>query len=190
MSALPVVLEVSILAPALLPVVAVQPESVPRRRRPESESRVAREVPKTTHQLPVPLLALSKPLPATEAPFAVAPAPLPEAQPSPSEPRPEAPNLPVTPPSFNAAYLSNPAPRYPLASRRSGEQGTVTLRVLVTRDGVAARVELDRSSGSPHLDAAALETVKAWRFAPARRGAEALDSWFLVPIVFRLEGTS
>lgn len=98
--------------------------------------------------------------------------------------------VPVAPPSFDAAYLSNPPPRYPMASRRAGEQGTVMLRVLVSREGAAARVELERSSGSAHLDAAARETVKAWRFTPARRGAEAIESWMIVPVVFRLEGSS
>ena len=93
-----------------------------------------------------------------------------------------------TPLRFNAAYLSNPAPRYPDAARRSGEQGTVTLRVRVKRDGVASEVAVEKSSGSQHLDAAALEAVKAWRFTPARRGAEPVESWMLVPIVFRLEG--
>ncbi|HXF67131.1 MAG TPA: energy transducer TonB, partial [Burkholderiales bacterium] len=95
---------------------------------------------------------------------------------------------PVTPPRLDASYLRNPPPRYPLAARRAGEQGTVLLRVLVARDGQPARVELERSSGSRHLDAAALEAVKAWRFIPARRGTEPLESWVLVPIVFRLEG--
>jgi protein TonB len=94
------------------------------------------------------------------------------------------------PASFNAAYLQNPLPRYPVAARRAGEQGTVILRVLVSREGAAVRVELDKSSGSPHLDAAARETVKAWRFTPARRGAETMESWIVVPVVFRLEGAS
>lgn len=94
----------------------------------------------------------------------------------------------VAPPQHDAAYLRNPAPRYPLAARRAGEQGTVTLRVLVARDGLPMRVELERSSGSRHLDAAALEAVRAWRFVPARRGSDPVESWVLVPIVFRLEG--
>jgi protein TonB len=96
----------------------------------------------------------------------------------------------IAPPAFNAAYLRNPAPRYPLMARRRGEQGTVTLRVLVTRDGFPARVSVERTSGSGQLDSAALETVKTWRFAPARQGSEPIDAWVLVPVVFRLEGTS
>jgi len=99
-------------------------------------------------------------------------------------------NVAVVPTASNAAYLSNPAPVYPLASRRAGEQGTVALRVRVSPDGLATRVVVERSSGSPHLDAAAREAVKAWRFTPAHRGADAVESWMLVPIVFRLEGSS
>jgi protein TonB len=122
----------------------------------------------------------------------------------PSQASPEAPSVPdakaqvprpddapeITPPAFNAAYLRNPAPRYPLIARRHGEQGTVTLRVLVTREGRPASVSVERTSGSGHLDSAALETVKTWRFVPARQGRESIEAWVLVPIVFRLEGTS
>ena len=96
----------------------------------------------------------------------------------------------LQPAPVGAGYLRNPAPRYPEAARRSGEQGMVTLRVRVARDGAASGVTVEKSSGSPHLDAAALEAVRAWRFSPARRGTETIESWMLVPIVFRLEGAS
>jgi len=106
------------------------------------------------------------------------------AAPAPPAPRSE----PVTtPPAFNAAYLRNPPPRYPLAARRNGDEGTVMLRVLVTVDGAAARVELDRSSGSASLDNAALDAVRNWRFVPARRGSQNVEDWVRVPVVFRIE---
>jgi len=94
---------------------------------------------------------------------------------------------PETPPSFRAGYLRNPEPPYPTASRRLGEQGTVQLRVLVTADGHAARVDVHRSSGSPRLDEAASAAVRAWRFVPAKRGATPVEAVVIVPIVFRLE---
>lgn len=106
----------------------------------------------------------------------------------------EAPSIessaPVTPPSFNAAYLRNPAPRYPVTARRNGEQGTVTLKVLVTREGFASSVSVEKTSGSAALDQAAADAVRSWRFAPARQGAQPVEAWVLVPIVFKLEGTS
>lgn len=93
-----------------------------------------------------------------------------------------------TPPVFNAAYLDNPAPAYPALSRRSGEQGRVLLRVLVNAAGRADDVQLRSSSGSARLDEAARETVRRWRFVPARRGDEAVPAWVLVPISFSLGG--
>ncbi len=93
----------------------------------------------------------------------------------------------ASPPSFNAAYLRNPPPLYPLVARRNGEQGTVTLKVRVTREGMAASVAVEKTSGSFHLDNAALETVRTWRFVPARQGTQPVEAWVLVPVVFRLE---
>lgn len=88
---------------------------------------------------------------------------------------------------FDAAYLNNPAPAYPALARRLGEEGTVRLRVWVTRDGRAGKVELARSTGSPRLDRTALETVSRWRFEPARENGTAIEQWVIVPIKFKLE---
>jgi periplasmic protein TonB len=154
---------------------------------------------------PAPQVAPRAPPPPTAAPpLAAAPAeaspapPLADAGPKQEQPAvPQAsaaapvvttaPREPVSPPDFRAAYLRNPPPGYPTAARRNGEEGTVTLRVLVSTEGAPREVMLERSSGSSSLDAAALATVKSWRFTPARRGGEAQEAWVLVPIVFRLE---
>jgi protein TonB len=95
--------------------------------------------------------------------------------------------LSVVSPRFDAAYLQNPAPAYPPLARRMGERGRVLLRVLVTAEGTADRVELNTSSGSSRLDIAALETVQRWHFVPARQGERAVAAWVLVPISFSLE---
>lgn len=100
---------------------------------------------------------------------------------------PAPPPVAVTPPAFNAAYLRNPPPRYPPAARRNGHEGRVMLKVLVNPDGAPARVEVDQSSGSPLLDGAALDAVRGWRFVPARRGAQNVEGWVRVPLVFRLD---
>ena len=88
---------------------------------------------------------------------------------------------------FDADYLKNPAPPYPPQSRRIGEEGKVILRVFVTTDGGAQQVEIKTSSGSDRLDESAQRTVRRWKFIPARRGGIAVESWVLVPIVFKLE---
>ena len=88
---------------------------------------------------------------------------------------------------FDADYLHNPAPPYPPQSRRMSEEGKVILRVEVSAEGRAANVEIKTSSGSARLDESALRTVRSWRFIPAKRGETAVDSWVLVPIIFKLE---
>lgn len=159
------------------------PQEAKRRRapsqpKPDFRSESAKSSPSadaSPAEPPAPTTMTSPPGPTSPAP----------GPPAPSLALPE-----LTPPAFNASYLRNPPPRYPPIARRNGEQGTVTLRVLVTQEGVPARVNIEQTSGSRHLDTAALEAVKTWRFVPARRGAEPVEAWVLVPIVFRLEGAS
>jgi protein TonB len=155
---------------------------------------------------PEPVRRASAP-PAREAPpppvIAAASEPVPDAQPLAPAPSgeivslaaPESPvgraepvaSLPVTPPDFGASYLRNPAPAYPLASRRLREQGRVLLRVYVTAAGEVQQVLLHESSGHARLDDAAREAVVRWRFVPAKQGTRALAAWVLVPVRFALE---
>jgi periplasmic protein TonB len=122
--------------------------------------------------------------------FSVAPSRLPEAGPIALDPKMVAANATLTPPGFDAKYLNNPPPVYPLAARRVGEQGTVLLRVMVKRDGLPLSVDIEKSSGSRNLDVAARDAVWGWRFVPATLGTDPIESWVLVPVVFRLDGSS
>jgi len=134
---------------------------------------------------PAPTPAPATP-PAETPPAAPAAAPAPVAPPAASASSAAVPVV-ATPARFDADYLQNPAPPYPSLARKLGEQGRVVLRAHVQPDGRAATVEVRQSSGSPRLDAAALDTVRRWRFAPARQGEQAVASWVLIPISFRLE---
>ena len=172
---------VSLIAP---PQVVEKPQELPKPL--PVKARVQR--PKTTE--PQPLIAA-----ATEAPAPVtapSPAPQPLAPGADPPPPPSAASAaipaPFVPPNFNAAYLDNPPPPYPALARRMGEQGKVVLRVLVNATGAADKVELRAGSGFMRLDNIALETVKRWRFIPARQGSKAVAAWVLIPITFTLEG--
>lgn len=140
----------------------------------------------------------------TQAPAPVKAEPKP-VEPKPAEPVPEqaieaspsatlassdssssAPSSTVVAPRFDAAYLNNPAPAYPMQSRRLNEAGKVLLRVQVSEAGNALQVQLHQSSGHSRLDQAALDAVKRWRFIPARRGDVAISEWVIVPITFNL----
>lgn len=76
-------------------------------------------------------------------------------------------------------YLNNPKPRYPTISLAEGEEGVVTLRVMVEVDGRPSSVEIVKSSGYRRLDKSALETVRdKYRFIPAKRfGVPVRDSY-------------
>ncbi|MBI5063722.1 MAG: energy transducer TonB [Desulfatitalea sp.] len=84
-------------------------------------------------------------------------------------------------------YDLNPPPVYPSAARRRNLQGTVLLEVLVDREGQAAKVEVLRGSGHEMLDRSALDSVRRWRFTPARRGDRAQEMRVQVPVRFQLE---
>ena len=116
-------------------------------------------------------------LPAPAAPVAMPPVEIKAAPPA----------EPHVQPRFDADYLKNPAPNYPPLSRKMGEEGKVILRVLVSAQGSAESVEIRTSSGSQRLDDAAVNTVKHWKFIPAKRGDTAVQSAVLVPIIFKLE---
>lgn len=129
--------------------------------------------------VPSPVQAISVPVP-PEQPVAVA-----AAEPAPPAPQPAA-AAPITPPDFRAGQLDNPAPAYPYLSRKAREEGVVLLRVLVSREGRAKQLQVDKSSGSSRLDDAALQTVRKWRFLPARRAGEPVEAWVIVPVTFSL----
>lgn len=83
-------------------------------------------------------------------------------------------------------YELNPPPKYPRAAYRRNYQGTVKLDVRVTVNGSAAEVRIAQSSGYAILDRCALNTVRKWRFSPARRGGRPFEMWVEVPVRFEL----
>ncbi|WP_291711334.1 energy transducer TonB [Limnobacter sp. CACIAM 66H1] len=136
-----------------------------------------------------------KPTPKPEPVREVAQEPVQQAAPTPpappsapvqqATPAPEAP-APVTPPRTDAAHLNNPAPQYPALSRRLGEQGRVMLDVYILPDGSVGEIKLNRSSGFPRLDNAALQAVKTWKYVPAKRGDKPIPFWYVQPVSFVL----
>ncbi len=175
------------------PPVIEPPKPLPMETRPKPPDRpkakpepVPREVPPPEQPRTAPILTAPPEAPLAPA-AAVAPAQKPAPQPPPEAPRPTAALAPVTAPRSDAAYLNNPRPAYPLAARRRGDQGTVLIRVLVTAEGLAASVTLEKTSNHPALDEAALTAVKSWRFVPARQGGQAVEAPYVVPIVFKVE---
>lgn len=172
----------------------VAPPAPPKRAEPEPPKppEKPRVVPKPK---PVAPLITAAPSPDAQQTFETPPAPprpapAPEAAAAAVPPGPVAlaPPAPVAPPSYNADYLHNPAPAYPALSRRLGEEGRVLVRVYVSVEGQAERVELRSTSGHARLDEVAVETVRKWKFVPAKQGDKPVSAWVLVPISFSLRG--
>jgi protein TonB len=79
-----------------------------------------------------------------------------------------------------------PYPVYTDEARHVKVQGTVTLRVLVGADGKAVQVRVVRGVGYG-LDDRAIETVRGWKFTPARDAAHHnVPAWVIIEAVFRL----
>ena len=156
------------------------PKPVP----PQPEPQV-REKPRPAPQPPVITAQPEAPTTYTAPPPPPTPEPTPPVEVVPVEAVAVAP-APVIPPSFNAAYLNNPAPAYPLESRQTGEEGRVVLRVFVNERGLPQEVQVRTSSGFSRLDRTAQDTVRRWKFVPARRGDTAVGAWVLVPMTFNL----
>jgi protein TonB len=148
--------------------------------------------PKPVHHRPKPVgtpKIVAAPLESPSPSPAVVPAPPPPPPPQQiAAVQAPAPEPVVVPPVFNAAYLQNPAPAYPALSRRLHEEGRVVLRVLVNTTGAADQVQLQTSSGFARLDESARTAITRWKFVPAKRGAQPIADWVLIPVNFRLNG--
>lgn len=136
---------------------------------------------------PQPVLAVTSSPPSNSS-FVVAPQPpVPSVQPLVVPPAPPALVVAMVAARFDADYLHNPKPVYPTLSRRNGEEGRVMLKVRVSAQGNALDVVISKSSGYSRLDTAASDAVMRWRFVPAKRGDEPVESSVIVPITFALE---
>lgn len=78
-------------------------------------------------------------------------------------------------------------PRYPLAARRQGKEGTAELQAWIKNSGRVDRAEILISSGHPVLDRAALKAVKKARFKPAEMDSIAVEGSVTISIRFQLD---
>jgi protein TonB len=191
--------------------VEIEQAEAPRETKPETP-RVAKAKPRAKPTFaekprapsprpprePAPREAIAPPLPPREIlalpreparpePAFTVPAPEATATPTgeparapPPAPPPEAPAAPkpAPPPRLADARVLDSPVRYP----RTAEQGRVTLKVLVSRDGRVAKATLEKTSGYANLDQHALQAVRGWRFAPARQGSEPVEQWLTVNV--------
>ncbi|CAL60545.1 putative Periplasmic protein TonB [Herminiimonas arsenicoxydans] len=100
---------------------------------------------------------------------------------------PAAPAAPATPKMISGvSYINAPRPVYPPLDARMGNEGTVTLRVLINEKGRAERVEVQKSSGSLRMDDAARDAVMRALFKPYLEDGRPAPAFAIVPINFTL----
>jgi len=77
------------------------------------------------------------------------------------------------------------APVYPRLAREAGVEGTVLLRVLVSKEGKVLNVIV--LSGNPMLADAARTAAFTARFSPAQQQHKPVPVWVQLPVVFSLD---
>jgi protein TonB len=83
-------------------------------------------------------------------------------------------------------YIRPPQPVYPSVSRRMGESGVVTLRVLISEKGLPEQAIVQKSSGSTNLDEAGRQAAMRTLFKPYIEDGKPVPVYVLVPINFQL----
>lgn len=78
-------------------------------------------------------------------------------------------------------------PTYPPASRRVGEHGTVVLKLHVLEDGSVGDAVIDRSSGHPDLDYAAMYESFRWQLDPGTIDGAPARMWGRFAVTFKLD---
>lgn len=83
-----------------------------------------------------------------------------------------------------AEYRRKTPPNYPRRALDLGQQGAVSLHVLVNAKGLPKELKVASSSGYRLLDKAAIAAVKKWEFIPAHSAQGSAGSWVRVPVNF------
>ena len=84
-------------------------------------------------------------------------------------------------------YLEPISLEYPRLSKKLGEAGRVLIRVYIDEAGLARNAQVNRGSGHPRLDEAALSAIQKARFKPYVENGQAVAGWAFIPLEFELE---
>ncbi|MDP5009449.1 MAG: energy transducer TonB [Glaciimonas sp.] len=178
--------------PAPAPIPTIKPKTVPivpKNITPPRPKPVAVAKPTpiinrapSEQAIPVPTAAPQQPTQTKEAATETSAAPVAAAQ---TEPAPTASAAPRTITS-GVEYIQAPRPEYPASAKRMGEEGKVTMRVLINEKGRAERIDIQKSSGSQRLDTAAKQALMRALFKPYTEDGKAIPVYAIVPINFQL----
>lgn len=87
---------------------------------------------------------------------------------------------------INPGYANALQPIYPPGMIRAETEGFATVRVLIGTDGRVKQVNAVKASDAAFLDATRKQALTKWRFLPATRDGEPVDSWREMTVRFQL----
>jgi protein TonB len=87
---------------------------------------------------------------------------------------------------YKPAMIYAPAPVYPYLAQRRGIEGWVRVRFLVSREGRVSREEVIQAQPQGIFETSTLQALRSWRFSPGLRTGEAVDTWVVQVIRFKL----
>ncbi len=87
---------------------------------------------------------------------------------------------------LNTRFSKQFQPPYPSGLLRMGEEGMVTVRVLVGTDGRAKQIELIDSPHDGFWTATKRHALKKWRFEPATKDGAPFESWMTLKVRFQI----
>ncbi|CAA9495631.1 MAG: hypothetical protein AVDCRST_MAG39-1104 [uncultured Sphingomonadaceae bacterium] len=178
--------------------------NIPLKPPPPPELMV--EQPKTAPSvldLPDPIIAppLPRPMPPVDRTDAPAPSlPLPPGPPTPDlalgpklppplpvpQPEPKAPPVRVDA-RLDPRYAGALQPDYPSSELRAENEGNVTVRVTIGRDGRVAAVECVRAASDAFCQATREQALRRWRFKPATEDGRPVEASKTMMVRFLLE---
>lgn len=160
------------------------PKPVPRVKpkvEPKPVQKAARLTPQPVAQSPAPAPTPAPAADPTPAPAAPAPA-APAAAPGPARETMQV-SAPKNVPTLQCNFVK---PDYPSMSRRRGESGTAYVHFVVGVTGKIESIDLQKSSGYPRLDDAALDAMRSTTCRPYIENGQAIRAARTQPYSFGL----
>lgn len=168
--------------------VLIQPEVKPPPPPPEPPKPTPKAAPP---QVVVPKVEVETPPPPPDQPQVQATT---EPDPAPQQPAQPQSDAPPAPPSANTGAIRTAVladgcatPEYPAGAARRGEEGTVTLALLIGADGHVNGSRIAHSSGSRELDKAAVSALSMCKFKPAMNNGVPESGWGQIAYVWTLQ---
>lgn len=92
----------------------------------------------------------------------------------------------LTTAEVDGRYARDFQPVYPTAERRAGNEGVVTLKVLIGVDGRVRQVQQMAAASDEFWRVTERQALGRWRFKPATRDGIPVESWRTMTVRFKL----